>query len=418
MSAPAVNAEGRATSGWKYYGWWGIVLATFIIIWTTNGLTVGGIAAFDPYLLQAFGVERAPLKFGDTIQLGTAAIFTIFTGWAADRYGVRPVMTFGVIALALAFLGLSWADGLGHLYFLRFMMGLGLAGAGLAICVVAVSRWFIDRRGLALGLMLAGTSLGSALFPTLFTSYIESADWRQAALYAAITPLLLLPIIWFAVKEWPSSLGLPPYGGEPATSGVAAALAAGPELSYRDILKRKEFWLIGLAAFATFYSILGLSNNLILHGRDLGFEPKEAAALFFPLFLTGLVGKIASGYFSDILGRKVVWVISLVLMLAGALLLFTLERSLVVAAVTLFGFGWGGNYSLIQATAADAFGARSLGRVMGAITVLDAGGGALGPWITSLLYDKYGSYAPGFALIAIFIAIAIVLALLLRLPRR
>lgn len=400
------QAPRRAQQGWRYYGWWGVVLATLVFILVTNGLTIGGIQAFDPHLIAALGIERAPLKLGDAIQLGTAAVFTLLTGWAADRFGVRPVMTVGVLLLSAAFYGLGHVQTVGGLYALRFVMGLGLAGAGLAVCVVIVSRWFIARRGLALGLMLVGTSLGSGILPSIFTSLIEAHDWRQATVYGAIAPLLLLPITWFAIREWPARLGLAPFGGAHAQ----AAALAGPELSYRDIVARREFWLIGVAAFASFYSVLAVSNNLFLHSKDLGFAPAGSAALFAPLFFLGLVGKVVAGVLSDVFGRKRVWILSLLLMLGGALMLVTLQKSLVLPAVALFGFGWGGNYSLLQATAADAFGSRSLGRVMGALTVLDAGGGALGPWVTSLLYDRFGSYTPGFALVCALIALSVLLA--------
>jgi MFS family permease len=401
----------RAQHGWRYYGWWGIVFATLIFISVTNGLTIGGIQAFDPHLLQALQIDRAPLKFGDAIQLGTAAIFTLLSGWAADRFGVRPVMTIGVLLLSGAFYGLGYVETVGGLYVLRFVMGLGLAGAGLAVCVVIVSRWFISSRGLAMGVMLAGTSLGSGILPSVFTRLIETYEWRDAASMSALAPLLLLPIIWFAIKEWPARIGLAPYGAE---GPAGSEQLAGPLLTYRDIISRKQFWLIGIGAFATFYSILGIANNLFLHSRDLGFTATESAALFVPLFIMGLVGKVISGFLSDLLGRKRVWILSLVLMLLGALMLLTLQKSLVMFAIALFGFGWGGNYSLLQAISADAFGSRSLGRVMGAITVLDAGGGALGPWITSLLYDAYGSYTAGFGLICVMIAVAIVFALVLK----
>lgn len=397
--------------GWRYYGWWGIVLAALIFILITNGLTIGGIQAFDPHLLQALQIERAPLKLGDAIQLGTAAIFTLLTGWAADRIGVRPVMTCGVLLLSAAFYGLGHVQSLGGLYMLRFVMGLGLAAAGLAVCVVIVSRWFVSRRGLALGVMLAGTSLGSGVLPSVFTRLIETYDWRQAAMLGAIAPLALLPVIWLAMKEWPARIGLAPYG---ADSPAAGEHLAGPNLSYREIIARKEFWLIGASAFATFYSILGVSNNLFLHSRDLGFAAPESAALFVPLFIMGLVGKVVSGVLSDIFGRKLVWLLSLALMLSGALMLLALQKPLLMPAVALFGFGWGGNYSLLQAISADAFGSRCLGRVMGAITVLDAGGGALGPWVTSLLYDRNGSYSSGFTLICVLIVSAMLLALRLK----
>ncbi len=400
----------RAQTGWQYYGWWGIVLATFIIIWTTNGLTVGAITAFDTSLLAMLNVSRGDLKFGDTVMLLTTAVITPLTGWIADRWGVRPVMAVGVIALAAAFFGLSSVETLGGMYALRFLMGISLSCAGLAICVVIVSRWFEARRGLAIGLTLAGTSLANAFFPDLTTLFIEREGWRGAAYYVSIMPLLLLPLILFALKEWPSKLGLEPYGVAAQPAGTRAPVA--PELSYADILSKPVFWFIGIAAFATFYAILAISYNLFLHTKDLGIDPRDAAKYFVPLFIGGLVGKLLSGFVSDLFGRKLTWLIFLGLMLIGSLFLLTNSEQWLYASVACFGLGWGGNYTLLQAVTADAFGTRSLGRVMGAITVLDASGGAIGPWITGMLYDRYGSYISAFWVIAALISLAIVMALL------
>ena len=91
----------------------------------------GGIQAFDPHLLAALSIDRAPLKLGDAIQLGTAAVFTLLTGWAADRIGVRPVMTVGVLLLAASFYGLGQVETVGGLYALRFVMGLGVSHSHL-----------------------------------------------------------------------------------------------------------------------------------------------------------------------------------------------------------------------------------------------------------------------------------------------
>ncbi len=403
----------RAQSGAAYYGWWGIVLATFIIIWITNGITVGAITAFDKSLLELLAVSQGDLKFGDTIMLLTTAIITPLSGWAADRFGVRLVMALGLLALAGAFYGLGYVNTLTDMYWLRFLMGVGLSGCGLAICVVIVSRWFVGSRGLALGLMLTGTSLANAFLPQLTTHLIGSAGWRSAAAWVALGPLLMLPLVAFALKEWPAKLGLRPYGVEASQTGGAATDEA---LSYAQILQRKEYWLIGGAAFATFFCILGVSYNLFRHTGLLGITPGEASLYFMPLFLGGLVGKLFFGWLSDIWGRKATWALDLALMLGGAALLATNQRELLIYAVALFGLGWGGNYTLLQAVAADAFGARSLGRVMGAITVLDAGGGAIGPWITGLLFDRYGTFVPAFMLMAGLIGVAIVLALSLRMP--
>jgi MFS family permease len=403
-------------TGWQFYGWWGIVLPAFVIIWVTNALTLAGMTVFDAKLLAELGVERGPLKFGDTIQLLVSGALAPVGGWLADRYGVRPVMVVGAVLLTGALYGYSSVDSLADVYVLRAVMGAALASAGLVLCVTIVSRWFVAKRGLALGLMLSGTSLGNAVFPQLNAALIAEHGWREAFTIICLVPLLLLPIILFVIKEWPDRIGLQALGAEAARSGTDPQLLAGYE--FNDALRSANFWLIGTAAFCTFYAILGLANNLFLHMSDLGFGPAEAAQAYFPLFVMGLVGKIAAGALADVLPRKAVFGGCLTLMFAGALLLATLKPWLVMPALYLFGLGWGGNYTMLQGLVADVFGARSLGRILGGITVLDATGGALGPWITGALFDVSQSYRFGFMVIVVLIGVALAAIQLVRLPER
>lgn len=416
MSGPRVDSGPVRHSGWQFYGWWGIVLPAFLIIWVTNALTLAGLNVFDAKLLVELGVERGPLKFGDTIQLLVSGALAPVGGWLADRYGVRPVMVAGVLLLSGGLYGYSFVDSLADVYLMRALTGAALAGAGLVICVTIVSRWFVAKRGLALGLMLSGTSLGNAVIPQLNTALIAEHGWRDALTIICLIPLALLPIILFVVKEWPDRIGLQAYGAEAARSGVDPKLLAGYE--FRDALRSPNFWLIGTAAFCTFYAILGLANNLFLHMSDLGFGPAEAAKAYFPLFVMGLVGKIAAGALADGLPRKAVFGGCLALMFTGAILLATLDPGLVMPALYLFGLGWGGNYTMLQGLVADVFGARSLGKILGGITVLDATGGALGPWITGALFDVSHSYRLGFAVIVVLIAVALAAILFVRLPER
>jgi MFS family permease len=73
---------------------------------------------------------------------------------------------------------------------------------------------------------------------------------------------------------------------------------------------------------------------------------------------------------------------------------------------------------MLQALVADVFGARSLGRILGAITVLDAIGGAIGPWVTGLTFDAIGDYRIGFSIMAVLIAVAFTASMLVRSPAR
>jgi MFS family permease len=403
----------RVTTGWRFYGWWGIVLPAFVIIWVTNALTLSGLAVFDRHILDELAISRGALKFGDTLQLLVSAAIAPIGGWIADRYGVRPVMVVGALLLAGGLFGYSTIHSVGDIYLMRILTGASLAGAGLVICVTLVSRWFVAHRGLALGLMLSGTSLGNALVPQIATWLIGEHGWRNAFGVLACVPLAMLPIMLFVIKEWPEHLGLAPYGGQPA-----AATGAATGYEFVPALRTANFWLIGLSAFCTFYSILGLSGNLFLHARDLGFDAASAARLFLPLFVMGIVGKVGAGLLTEVLRRKVVFALALGLMLVGAILLTTLARPLLWPALWLFGLGWGANYTMLQALVADVFGARSLGKILAAINVMDATGGALGPWVTGMLFDVNHDYQFAFGLMSALVATALCAAMLVRVPAR
>ena len=293
------------------------------------------------------------------------------------------------------------------------MAGGARAGAGLVIGGQLVARWFVAHRGLALGLMLSGTSLGNAFVPQLATWLIDVNGWRASFYVLACLPLALLPIIVFAVKEWPERLGLAPYGGQ---AMVAAGEATG--YTFSRAVRSANFWLIGLSAFCTFYSILALSGNLFLHARDLGLDAGSAAKAFVPLFVGGIAGKLGAGLLTETLPRKVVFALALSLMLAGAVMFTTLSPTLLWPALWLFGIGWGANYTMLQALVADVFGAHSLGKILSAINLMDATGGALGPWITGMLFDIHGNYQLAFGLMGLLIAIALCAAMAVRVPAR
>ncbi len=389
------------------YRWWGILPAVSLILLVTNGFTVGAIAAFDPTLMEQLGASRADLKLGDTLQFAVTALLTLFSGWLADRFSVRLGMALGCSALAWAFFTLSKVDSLGDYYLVRVWMGVGLSGAGLALCVIVVARWFPDRRGLALGLMLAGNSLSNAAFPRLFTDLIATEGWRPTALVAAWTVGFLLLLIALAIREWPAGQGSWPGGSRGSEAATSAETPAGPQLGYREILRKREFWLIGIAAFATFYTILGVTNNMILHMQSLGVPARVGSLMAVPLYVAGVAGKLGAGWCADLLGRKPVWLACIALMLVAASMLATLSAPLVPIAAVVLGLGWGANYTLVQVVTADVFGTRSLGKVMGALTVLDAGGGALGPFITASIADSTGSYRGGFLAIVALLVIAL-----------
>jgi MFS family permease len=124
------------------------------------------------------------------------------------------------------------------------------------------------------------------------------------------------------------------------------------------------------------------------------------------------------GALADVIDRKRVFIMNLGVMLLGSLCLASLDTRLFWPFLILFGLGWGGLYTMLQVLTIDCFGLKCAGKVLGTITVLDALGGGLGPWITGVIYDQTGSYRLAFMLVVVLVALALVAATVVRTQRK
>lgn len=396
-----------------FYGWV-IAVCALLSLLVSNGMTISGITAFDESLLKEFGWSRGGLKFRDLIQFALSGLLAPFAGALADRFGIKRLIMAGAGLLALCFLAYSRVSSLPMLYGIHVVIAAVLSLAGLVVSVLLVSRWFVKKRGTAIGLALVGTSLGGVLLPPLGAALIANYGWRTAFLIEALIPLGLLVLIGVLVKDSPADMGLSPLGADTAAGAPTAALSG---MSYGDALRTRTFWAIALCAMTTFYSILGVQSHLVLHLRGLGFTPAAAAGGLSMMYVAGLIGKFLFGYLADILDRKMVFVGNVTVMLLGSLCLSSMNPALFWPFVVLFGFGWGGLYTLLQLLTMDSFGLKAGGKILGTITVLDALGGGLGPWVSGVLFDKTGNYQASFMVVSGLITLALLIAFTLRIPK-
>jgi MFS family permease len=400
-----------------YYGWV-IAVCTLVMMWITNGITLAGLTIFDEELLKFLGGEEGPdglrgaLKFRDTITLLGSGLLAPLAGALADRLGVRPLMVAGLLLLAAGNFLYSRVGNLNDIYGIHVMLAFALAGAGLVVNVMIVSRWFVKNRGLAVGITVAGTSLGNAALPQLNAWLLGEFGWRTAFVYTSVIPLLLIPMVVFLLRERPSDMGLV----APGVDDTPAEPLANQGMRYGQALRTGNFWILATVAMLTFYSILTYVAHLFLHMREQGFAVQVAATGLTVLFSLGLVAKIASGILADRFGHKRVFVGTLTVMALGTWLMISTNDTTFWPAVVLVGVGWGGLYTLLQFLCAETFGLRDLGKILGTITVLDTLGGGMGPFLTGLMYDAWGSYSRPFTIIAVMVTVALVLAARFRVP--
>jgi len=382
-------------------------------------MTLGGLQVFDEKLMGHLSdisgeqISLGAFKGGLSIMFATAGFLGMLAGWLCDRIGPRKLILAGLLLLGVGNFMYSRVDSLGDIYVISALFGLVLVLCGLMINVYLVSSWFTRKRGLAIGLVLAGTSLGNAAFPKLNSWLLQTTDWQQVFAWIAWIPVLIIPVLFIFLKDSPSIA---------AGAGEPQAQAAGelPKLSGYSLgaaLSGRNFWIVAIIAMCTFYGILAMSGHTYLFFRREGYSEAMAASAVSILFFGGLVGKLASGYLAESFGRKRVLLTGLLMMLLGicgmVASILTASPLLVWGGLVLFGFGWGGIYTLIQVLAADLFGMLALGKILGAINILDTFGGAMGPVVTGIMVDRTEGYLQPFALITALLLVATIAAGLL-----
>jgi MFS family permease len=387
-----------------------VLLVAALVLAINNGLTFAGITVFDSELLDELGVSVGELKFRDTVLYLVAAILAPAVGYLVDRIGAKPALIGGTLLVAGGFAAYAYVDALRHVYIIHFFFGLALATGGLMVSVILVSQWFGAWRGRALGIMVSGSSLGNAFLPQLNAWLIDSFGWRDAFLWTALLPLLLLPLLLFLPRH-------PPWKEAPAKSepDPTAATAGEVSLSYAQAIRTPQFWLLGVVAFITFYSLMGTTTNIVLHmQRDLELPLESAANSLSILFISAIFTKLGGGWLADRFGPHYVLIGCLLVMMAGTGTLSLMSANTVFIGVLLLGLGWGALYTMIHLLPSRLFGLEALGKIMGTLIIFETMGGASGPFGVGRGFDMSGSYFASFAIVTGMLLIALLAAFRLR----
>lgn len=388
-----------------HYAW--IVLAvTFVTLLVTAGLrSVPGIIM--PSLEREFGWSRESITFAVSINLLLFGLAGPFLGRWMDLYGPRVVMltTAGLTCLgatATLFMQTPWQMTL----FWGVVMGAGSAGCSMVMGSAVVSRWFIARRGLALGVLGAAMSAGQLIFTPVLMVLDMTYGWRSTTLCVALlTGAVALPLIWLLMGDDPACLGLGSLGDE---FGTAEKMPEPDSHPMRHALRTREFWLL-----ATSFGICGLTTSgllqthLIPHGLEHGFSEMTMAVSLGLMGAADIVGTVGSGWICDRFGQRGPLAIYYLLRGASLLLLPYIEHmETLMAFSVIYGLNWLSTVPATSALTADFFGKQNVGVVFGWIFCAHQVGSAIAAYGASFIHTWIGDYSVAFFMSGAFAIIA------------
>jgi len=400
-----------------YYGW--VVLATLFVFGLISFGTRFSFGVFFEPLEEHFGWSRTQTSGVFSLYLLLTPLFAIIGGWALDRYGPRKVASLMGLLMGFSLLLTSQANSLWHLfisYSLLFAIGTGPA---FTLVMSTTMRWFKKRRGLALGIVSSGNSIGTMIMTPISAYLISSYGWRSSYLILALIALfIIIPCVQLLKinpggamasfkDEKPPSISSPEQHDH-STAG---------EFSLLQAAKSRNFWLPFSIWFVNSFCLYMVMAHIVRHAIDLDMAPMQAALTLSIIGGAGVLGRLLMGKVSDSIGRKRASMLCALLM-AGAMLWLIGAYNLwmLYLFAIIFGFFYGGLVPLLTALIGDIFGMRHIGIILGVLEVGWASGAALGPVFAGYIFDATGNYVPAFLAGMIAMLIAAVLIPFIRTP--
>jgi len=362
---------------------WSIVAAGALMTCVAIGV-VFSLAVFLEPMSAATGWSRAGISSAMTFAFLSMGVAGFAWGALSDRYGPRLVVLAGTVLLGLSTVLASRATSLVEFQLLfGVMMGIA-AGSFFAPVISTTASWFERHRSLAVSLVSAGMGVAPMTIAPLAAWLVTRYDWRTAQLIIGIGAwIVLLPAVWF-VRAAP--------GTAPAASPGDAKPAE--PMPVGKALRSRAFLVLGATFFACCAAHSGPIFHTVSYAIGCGLPTFAAVTIYSMEGAAGLGGRLLFGVMADRLGAKRVLVAGLLIQaLAAASYLLVDRLAGFYAVAVVFGLAYGGVMPLYAVLARDYFGARILGTVLGAATMLSSLGMALGPVLGGWLFDRYGSYA-------------------------
>ncbi|MFC1899082.1 MFS transporter [Chloroflexota bacterium] len=394
-----------------FYGY--IIIAAGILA----GICIIGqqsvLGIFFKPISEEFDWTRATTSVVVPIYSLVMGISSVFMGRLTDKYGPRLVFIIAALAGGSGIMLMSQIRALWHFYlFSGFMWGITMGAADVPISTT-VSRWFVRKRGMMVGITKAGAGVGMMLFPILANLFSSASGWRSAYLYLGSIVFSGILVAAFATKRDPAEMNFLPDGNTTQPTNETAAQIS--DYSLKDTLSSKQFWTFA-GVWVIFLSCVQVTmTHLVNHVTDLGISSAASALIISVIGGFSILGRLSLTSLSDRIGPKSAYLIALALLASSMLWIqFSREVWMFYVFAAIYGTAHGAGFSLLAPMLSKLFGLNSLGTIMGFIILSGTIGGVFSPIAAGMIFDVTGTYYIAFAAMFAFGLLGILLLLSLK----
>jgi MFS family permease len=389
-----------------FYGWF-IVALSFLANLTAAGIRSAPAVLIHP-LEAEFGWSRTAISSAASLNLLLLGLFAPVGGWLIDRIGPRRVILGTLATIAVGLTGAVFIQELWQLIFLWGII-LGIAtGVTPSLGASIASRWFVSRRGLAIGIMTNANAAGQVVYLPLLMAVIVSSGWRSALMAMAAASAILIPSIWLWMRDNPADVGLEPYTsgtgigsqqrqGEYARGDIRPISVS----AISDVFKTSTFWILSGCFFVCGVTANGLiGTHLIPHAIERGIPQITAAAAVGIMGGASFVGTTFSGWLVDRVDPRKVRAVVYALRGSSLFILpYVTEPTALFVFAVIYGLDWFASGPATTTIIARIFGTERVGRIFGLAFVFHQLGGASaavgGGWVRMQFGDYQYAFLTG-----------------------
>jgi MFS family permease len=374
---------------------WIIVASLFATMVLIFGSGYNTIPVFVPTLVKAFGWKRAEVSMLPSALALSSGVTVLIVGWLVDRFEARFVIAAGAGMAGIAFLIASSANSLIVMIAAYLLLGVALSFGTVIPLSFVITNWFIQRRGLAMGIASSGSTTGAMIMTLVASLVIRHWGWRAAYLTLAVPIFfVLIPLVLVIVRSHPP-------GEVKMTVAQRAETLEGFETA--EAFRTRSFWMIVLAQFCFALSAAGAVNHMVAHLIDSGYAAGNAALIMSFTFGFMSVGKVSLGLLADRVSARVALMLNFAGQALGLILALQVGHILILPLFVLFfGLTLAPPLMLIPLLIAESLGLRRYGALMGLTQIANTIGAVAGPLVAGRVFDVTHSYTSAFEL---FVAI-------------
>ncbi len=392
-----------------YYGWY-VIAALFFATFLAIGSRMG-FGVFVKTWEQDWDVTTATISIAAATGWLVNGLSQPFVGRMTDVYGGRRVVVWSMLVMGVATIGVATVTNVyGLIALYGFVISFAAGGISPVATGVIVARWFERKRGLAMGVLIAGGSLGGLVIVPFVSYLLIEYGWQTAWVVTGALALGLgVPLLLIVVRSTPSDMGLQiegeasPGSGNINTTGDAeiAVRPVGPRFveNWRDSLSSKPIWQISFAYWVCGITTAAIAVHFVRWAVSEDISTGTAALAFGVTMGINAFSVLVIGLLSDRWQRKnLLGAVYLVRGIAFISLVVLPGPWAIWAFAVIAGMSWLATVPLTASLTADVYGVRNLGTLFGFATMSHQLGGAAAVMLFGWAFTAWDSYDIPFAI--------------------